>query len=194
MQCARRVGTKKTEVYYHLNETQFNIILVDIFEELLAQHNGFLLHASATAIDGKALLFSGPSGVGKSTIVKLIKKISLPLSDDLIAVKKIGKKLMVYQTPFAEKNVVQKNTHSYPLHAILLLKHDKKCTLVRSDSLVAHDQLLSQLIVKKNNAKLQKRRLFSSIAHIALFDYGFSLNRKSVEQSMVSLMNSFRIP
>lgn len=36
-------------------------------ESLLLRHDAFLLHSSVVLHDGKAVLFSGPSGIGKST-------------------------------------------------------------------------------------------------------------------------------
>ena len=40
-------------------------------ERLLLQQNAFLLHSSLVSIHGKTVLFSGPSGVGKSTQAQL---------------------------------------------------------------------------------------------------------------------------
>lgn len=40
-------------------------------EEILLQHNAFLLHSSVVLINGKTVLFSGPSGAGKSTQASL---------------------------------------------------------------------------------------------------------------------------
>lgn len=36
-------------------------------ETLLLKHQAFLLHSSVVMLDGKVILFSGPSGIGKST-------------------------------------------------------------------------------------------------------------------------------
>ena len=40
-------------------------------EQLLLQHNAFLLHSSLVQLHGKTVLFSGPSGAGKSTQAQL---------------------------------------------------------------------------------------------------------------------------
>lgn len=45
------------------------------FMAQLPRFDGFYLHSSAAAVDGKAYLFSGPSGVGKSTHVGLWQEL-----------------------------------------------------------------------------------------------------------------------
>ena len=45
-------------------------------EALLLMHNAFLLHSSVVLVDGKAIVFSGPSGMGKSTQADLWKKFA----------------------------------------------------------------------------------------------------------------------
>lgn len=40
-------------------------------EAMLARHDAFLLHSSIVVCDGKAVLFCGPSGIGKSTQASL---------------------------------------------------------------------------------------------------------------------------
>jgi energy-coupling factor transporter ATP-binding protein EcfA2 len=41
------------------------------------------LHASAVSVNGGALIFLGPSGVGKSTICQLLAGFAQPLADDI---------------------------------------------------------------------------------------------------------------
>jgi hypothetical protein len=49
----------------------------------LARKGGFLLHASSAIRNGHAFLFSGASGVGKTTIVKFAPPDASVLSDDI---------------------------------------------------------------------------------------------------------------
>jgi len=46
--------------------------------------NGLLVHAGAMVVSGKALLFLGHSGAGKSTICRLLGEHYSTLSDDLL--------------------------------------------------------------------------------------------------------------
>ena len=61
------------------------------FYDLLKNH-GFMLHASAVEVDGKAYLFSASSGTGKSTHTKLWQEYfgydkALIINDDKPALK-----------------------------------------------------------------------------------------------------------
>ena len=45
-----------------------------IFYSYLVKFGGMMLHASAVALNGRAYLFSGPPGMGKSTHTRFCKK------------------------------------------------------------------------------------------------------------------------
>ena len=56
----------------HLTLGEAELILLSArFSAQILHHNGLVLHASAIAHQGRAVLFSAPSGVGKSTHTQL---------------------------------------------------------------------------------------------------------------------------
>ena len=69
---------------------------------VLARHEGALVHAAGASIGGKALMFAGRSGAGKSTLSRLLDgRPGLELlSDDRIAVRKVGGTFTAYGTPW----------------------------------------------------------------------------------------------
>ena len=64
------------------------------------QYGAVLVHASAVAFDKESLLFIGPSGVGKSTIVRLRPPSTLLLADDLVMLHFTPRGSEAWATPF----------------------------------------------------------------------------------------------
>ncbi len=67
--------------FCHISLQQFTLIILVILERL-PKNCGLILHASAVKIKNKAVLSTGRSGVGKSTIMKLLPTKYQPLADD----------------------------------------------------------------------------------------------------------------
>ena len=66
------------------------------------ERGGCLFHAAAVVVDGKAYLFPGPSGAGKTTLSSLARD---PLSDEICAVMPYQDGWMVYATPWRNGRV-----------------------------------------------------------------------------------------
>lgn len=75
-----------------------------------SQYGYYLMFASSVAIDGKALVFAGNSGIGKSTLcMELIKQGAAYLGDDLVLVYMNGTQAMVGSLLFPLKCYVNTN-------------------------------------------------------------------------------------
>ncbi len=98
-----------------------------VFYRALLHFDGMLLHASAVAYDGKAYLFSAPSGTGKSTHTREWVR-ALPgafiLNDDKPALRLIDGVVYACGTPFSG---------SSPLSANVMLPVGGVCVLERGD-------------------------------------------------------------
>jgi hypothetical protein len=66
-----------------------------------APEGGFLLHGASAIRNGKAFLFSGESGAGKTTISSLAPKDSVVLTDEISYVRRQGEIYRACGTPFA---------------------------------------------------------------------------------------------
>ena len=95
----------------------------------LLQFNGMLLHASAVAMDGKAYLFSGPSGMGKSTHTRLWQQVFGPaaqiFNDDKPALRLLDGRWYAYGTPWCGKDGINQN-RKVPLGGICFLKRGEE--------------------------------------------------------------------
>lgn len=100
----------------------------DMFYRQLLKYDGMMLHASAVKFDGKAYLFSGPCGIGKTTHTRLWKK-NFPgaevINDDKPALRLIDGMWIAYGTPWCGKDSINKND-SAPIAGICFLKKGDK--------------------------------------------------------------------
>lgn len=84
-----------------------------IFYESLIHFDGFVLHASAVVVEGKAYLFSAPSGTGKSTHTALwlehFGDRAKILNDDKPAIRVVDDKIKVFGTPWSGKTALNLN-------------------------------------------------------------------------------------
>jgi len=68
-----------------------------------ASEGGFLLHGASAIRDGRAFLFSGVSGVGKTTISSLAPPDSVLLTDEISYVRREGERYMACGTPLCRR-------------------------------------------------------------------------------------------
>lgn len=99
------------------------------FAYKLPEHSGFCLHASAVAMNNKAVLFSAACGTGKSTHAGLWLKHfgdqAIILNDDRPAIRYIGDEMVVYGTPWSGKTDLNVNMKA-PLQAVVFLEQAKE--------------------------------------------------------------------
>lgn len=98
------------------------------FCRALSAHGRFFLHASAVVHEGGAYLFSGPSGVGKSTHTALWCSQfpgSYILNDDKPVLWPEAGQITVWGSPFAGKTDLQVN-RGVPLRGICFLRQGEE--------------------------------------------------------------------
>jgi hypothetical protein len=96
---------------------------------ILAEENGFLVHAASAIRGGRAYLFAGISGAGKTTMARLAPPDATVLTDEISYVRRIGNVYKAYGTPFAgELARVGANT-SAPLQTLYLLVQGPENTI-----------------------------------------------------------------
>jgi hypothetical protein len=89
---------------------------------ILAREGGLLVHAASAVRNGRAFLFAGVSGAGKTTISRLAPLDVTLLTDEISYLRRDGDSYMAYGTPFAgELAKVGENVQA-PLAALYLLR------------------------------------------------------------------------
>lgn len=97
-----------------------------LFAKLLADRNGIILHSNGFNIRGKGLLLAGRSGVGKSTVSKMLKKSGHQiLCDDRMFIMRKKDGFGIYGN-WCHGSVMDFSSFSVPLKAIFFLGQSNK--------------------------------------------------------------------
>lgn len=109
---------------YTISIFQFELILLFIIENFYKK-NGLILHCSSVMdSDKNSYLFIGKQGAGKSTILNLLRKKYIPLSDDNLLIVNIKSNFYAYQIPFlqSEKKIFKSSIRSKIKKIFFLVK------------------------------------------------------------------------
>lgn len=99
-------------------------------ERLLAKENAIIIHASYIEYEGRAILFTAPSGTGKSTQADLWKELrgASILNGDRAAIKHQDGKMYACGVPFAGSSDICENA-TLPLAAVVCLGQAEQTTI-----------------------------------------------------------------
>ena len=119
-----------------------------MFYNRLLRFDGMMLHSSALELDGGAYLFSGPSGMGKSTHTALWQQ-EFPsarlFNDDKPAIRYIDGAWYAYGTPWSGKHGININIR-VPLRGICFLRQGDENKIRRLSGVEAISAVMSQTI------------------------------------------------
>jgi len=93
-------STARGRVRQTVNPYSLDCVLRIVHTLLLAREGGFLLHASSAIRNGRAFLFSGVSGAGKTTIASLAPPDAALLTDEISYVIPSDGRFDAVGTPF----------------------------------------------------------------------------------------------
>lgn len=146
---------KEGEISPFLNFAFFDFFFKYVFGLSLPFFGGFILHASSLAKDGKAYVFAGEVGSGKSTIVKL-SRVYKPLADDSTIIRRVGKKFFAFSSPFYEKEKIKKENLVFPLEGVYFLFQSQRDRLARLSPTLAVKRLMINAKLYLSDEFLQK--------------------------------------
>ena len=133
-----------------------NSMLRIVFSQAIIPYAAVSMHASVVMNCGKAVLFMGKSGTGKSTHTRLwIEHIpgSSLLNDDNPIVRVLGGEVVAYGSPWSGKTPCYKN-ESAPVAGFVRLKQAPYNNYVSCEDVVAFKALLPGSSVLRQNKTL----------------------------------------
>ena len=147
-----------------------------LFYRDLLRFGGVMLHSSAVAYDGKAYLFSGPSGVGKSTHTKLWQECfgadAQVINDDKPALRYLDGRWYAYGTPWCGKDGIHQNK-KLPLGGICFLKRGQENRIRRLQGTEAVPLMYMQTnfaLYKEENMQYLLSAIESLVQQIPIFE------------------------
>ena len=122
-------------------------ILGDAFSFCQTVKGNMLLHSAAASYKGQAILFSAPSGTGKSTHTSLWKKYYpddvVLFNDDTPILTNISGEIFACGTPWSGKSEINENI-ILPLKSIVFLKQEKENSIRRLTTIESVIKLLEE--------------------------------------------------
>lgn len=124
----------------------------------LIHFNGMMLHSSCVVYDGKAYLFSAPSGTGKSTHTQLwLKRFpgAYILNDDKPAIRITENGIYAYGTPFSGKTDLNVNT-GVPIGGICVIERSETNSIKRISTDEALFNIMNQTVRPYKEEEMDK--------------------------------------
>lgn len=124
------------------------------FEDILCNNEAFILHSSYIKWKNKAILFSAPSGIGKSTQANLWEKYENAeiINGDRVVIRKNYNKWNAYGLPFAGSSHIYKNIKT-PIEAIVILRQGKENKISKLSQIDGFKYIYSETTVNSWNEK-----------------------------------------
>jgi MoaA/NifB/PqqE/SkfB family radical SAM enzyme len=178
-------NTKENLSSFHIDD----IFLTQIsLSQILAEKGGFFLHSSGVIVGGKAILFVGHSGAGKSTIrnMALLDKNIKPLCNDRNIIRRRDGEYRAYGTWTYTENLHEVQAVSAPLEAIMFLEQAKENLIIPlEDRFEIAQKLLPYIIRPVENKEWWNKTLSNVdeiIREVPCYRLRFDLSGEIIEQ------------
>ena len=155
-----------------------------------------LMHGSVIAVDGEAYMFTALSGTGKSTHVRLWRKLfgtrAVMVNDDKPLVRIGEGRPIVYGTPWDGKHHLSNNI-AVPLKAIVILKRGKENEIHLITVQEAFPTLLQQSFRTEDPmVTIRTMQLLSSLApKVGLYELHCNMNPDAAEVAYRGMNDEF---
>jgi hypothetical protein len=134
------------------NPYSIDSVLRIVHTLLLSRQGGFLVHAAVR--NGRAFLFAGPSGAGKTTLSRLAPPDAVLLTDEISYVRRVEGDYVAFGTPFAgELAKIGENVRA-PIAAMYLLAKGPENRIEPVGKAQAGYSLLTNILFFAEDAEL----------------------------------------
>lgn len=159
--------------------------LGDLFAFCQTIRNACVLHSTAVAYKGQAILFSAPSETGKSTQARLWEETypndAVEFNDDTPIIRLHNDQVLACGTPWSGKTEINRNI-TVPLKSIVFLKQSPKNEIRKLTTIESVGNLLSQTRKPVFDSLMNRHIdiLKSIIEKIPIYELSCSVSQEAV--------------
>ena len=157
--------TGRGQVRQSANPYSLDGVLRILHTLVLARRAGFLLHAASVMRNGRAFVFFGRSGAGKTTISRLAPADATLLTDEISYVRRDAEIYLAYGTPFSGELAKIGENVSAPIAAVYHLVQAPENRVALMTSADAVRALLESVLFFAEDAELVKL-VFQSVCDL----------------------------
>lgn len=149
------------------NPYSIDSVLRIVHSLVLAEEGGFLVHAASGVRQGRAFVFAGISGAGKTTMARLAPPDAAVLTDEISYIRKDRNGYCAYGTPFAGELARAGVNLRAPLAALYFLEKGPAGRIEPVGQLTAARELLRHILFFANDQEMVKRVFESAVEFVS---------------------------
>jgi hypothetical protein len=154
-------------VRQNANPYSLDSVLRILHSLILAQRGGFLLHAASAICDGRACLFSGVSGAGKTTMTRLAPPDITLLTDEISYLRPNAEGYSAFGTPFAGELARAGENCTAPVSALFFLEKGPENRVHELSSAEAVRRLMRNILFFAEDRGLVEKLLATACEFVA---------------------------
>jgi len=159
--------TGRGSVRQNANPYSLDSVLRIVHSLILAERGGFLLHSASAICDGRAYLFSGVSGAGKTTMARLAPADITLLTDEISYLRPSAGGYAAFGTPFAGELARAGENCTAPVSALFFLEKGTENRVDELTSAEAVRRLMRNILFFAEDRGLVEKLLATACDFVA---------------------------